>query len=251
MLDLTQIARHTLETQPYSWAEIGGLFAPEAAAALAATYPRDHFKTLSGHDGEKEYLYEASALLKLGEDTVAHAAELSDAWRELAHDLLSPEYRSAMSLLTGCDLTAAPIEANVYHYGPGSSLGPHLDLPYKRVTHVLYFNRTWNPSDGGCLSILRSGNPDDVVTRILPLVGNSAVLVRSDCSWHAVQPVAESCRKSRRCVTVTFYRSGSVSPMWPPGDPTPLHRYLGTGLDAEEAPATRSWAQRLRRFAAR
>src|SRR5882724_5445165 len=248
MLDLTQIARRALETQPYSWAAIDDLFAPQAAAALAATYPRDHFKTLSGHDGEKEYLYEARALLGLGTGTVAHAAELSDVWRELAHDLLSPEYRAAMSLLTGHDLTAVPIEANVYHYGPGASLGPHLDLPYKLVTHVLYFNRAWNPNDGGCLSILRSGSPDDVAAEILPLVGHSAVLVRSDRSWHAVQPVALSSRKSRRSVTVTFYRPGSVSPMWPEDDATPLHSYEGAGLEAEDTAPEKPRARWLPRF---
>jgi SM-20-related protein len=247
MIDLTQIARRTLETQPYSWAAIDGLYTPKAAAALAASYPRDYFKTVSGHDGEKEYLYESRALVKLGEETVSHPGELSDVWRELAHDLLSPDYRITMSLLTGYDLTAAPIEANVYHYGPGASLGSHLDLPYKLVTHVLYFNRTWDAREGGCLSILRSGDEKDVVAQILPLVGNSAVLVRSDRSWHAVQRVAQGSRKSRRSVTVTFYRAGSVSPMWPPGDATPLHRY--EGAYEEEAPP--SWAGRLRRLASR
>ena len=49
------------------------------------------------------------------------------------------------------------------------------------------------------------------------IVGNSSVLVRSEKSWHAVSRVAESSRCSRRSVTVTFYRPGSVSTMWPPG----------------------------------
>lgn len=135
--------------------------------------------------------------------------------------------------MTGYDLTAAPIEVNVFHYGPGSSLGPHLDLPEKLVTHVLYCNRSWNPADGGCLSILRSKDPGDVAAKIPPLVGLSSVLVRSDRSWHAVQPVVEGSRTSRRSVTVTFYRTGAVSTMWPPGDTTPLHRYEPEGLDAD------------------
>lgn len=237
MLDLTRIERCTLESEPYSWAVVDGLYSPEGAAALAATYPRDHFKTVSGKDAEKEYLYESRELLALGGSTVSHPEELSDAWRELAHDLLSPEYRAAMSGLTGLDLTSVPVEANVYHYGPGSSLGPHLDMAIKHVTHVLYFNDSWDPKDGGCLSILRSSDPDDVAAVVPPIVGSSAVLVRSDRSWHSVQRVVESSRKSRRAVTVTFYSPGSVSPMWPPGDETPLHSY--------EEPRPKSWAQRL------
>jgi Rps23 Pro-64 3,4-dihydroxylase Tpa1-like proline 4-hydroxylase len=243
MIDLTQIARRTLESDPYAWGQIDGLYREKDAVELAATYPRDHFKTVSGHDGEKKYLYESRALLKLGEEKVSYPEELSSVWRQLAEDLLSPEYRTTMSLLTGYDLTAAPIEANVYHYAPGASLGSHLDLPYKLVTHVLYFNRSWNESDGGCLAILRSGDERDLVRVILPLVGNSAVLVRSDRSWHAVQRVAQGSTKSRRAVTVTFYRPGSVSPMWPAGDTTELHRYEGP---YEEAPRARSWFGRRR-----
>ncbi len=208
------------------------MFSPKGAKALADSYPHDHFKTLSGHDGEKQFLYEARSLIGMGAATAAYGGELGKAWLELAHDLLSPEYRAAMSLLVGHDLTAAPVEVNVFHYGPGSSLGPHLDLPEKIVTHVLYFNRAWDPADGGCLSILRSKDPNDVAATIQPLAGNSSVLVRSDRSWHAVQPVVEGSRKSRRSVTVTFYRTGAVSTMWPPGDTTPLHRYEPEDLDA-------------------
>jgi Rps23 Pro-64 3,4-dihydroxylase Tpa1-like proline 4-hydroxylase len=243
MLDLTRITSRTLETEPYSWAMIDNLYTPENAALLAETYPRDHFKTLSGKDAEKEYLYDARSLLGLGADTVSYPEELSAAWRELAHDLLSPEYRAAMSQLTGYDLTAAPVEANVYHYGPGSCLGPHLDMPIKLVTHVLYFNAEWDLKDGGNLTILRSKNEDDVASVIPPIVGSSAVLVRSERSWHAVQRVVESCRRSRRCVTITFYSPGSVSPMWPPGDATPLHRYEEPYGDGK--PGLLGWARRL------
>ena len=230
MLDLTQIARCTLERHPYSWAAIGNLFAPGDAAALATTYPRDHFKTVAGHDGQKAYNYECRGLIGMGADRATHPEELSPAWLALANDLLSPEYRIAMSLLIARDLTTTPLEVNVFHYGPRAHLGAHPDLPDKVVTHVLYFNPTWKREDGGCLSILGSASEGDVVAEVSPLVGSSAVLVRSDNSWHAVSPVVEGCQLSRRSVTVTFYRPGSVSTMWPPGDATPLHRYESPDL---------------------
>jgi hypothetical protein len=65
----------------------------------------------------------------------------------------------------------------------------------------------------------------DVVAEILPVVGNSSVIVRSDHSWHCVSPVTNGCRTSRRSMNVIFYRPGAVSTMWPPGDETPLHDY--------------------------
>jgi len=119
---------------------------------------------------------------------------------------------------------------NVFHYGSGGSMDAHKDLPEKIVTHVLYFNHSWNATDGGCLRILRSSDPSDMVAEIPPLAGYSSVIVRSENSWHAVSRVASDATISRRSVTVTFYRPGSVSTMWPPGDNTPLHQYHAADL---------------------
>ncbi len=227
MLNLQSVRSHQLESVPYRWGLVDNLFDAGDARSLTATYPCDHFKLVAGHDGEKGFEFEARALIVMGGNTVAYADELSEAWRALAADLLSPDYRAAISGLTGCDLTEAPMEVNVHHYGPGCSLGAHTDFPEKLATHVLYFNDSWNRSDGGCLRILRSGDLADVAAEISPIVGNSAVLVRSEKSWHAVSSVVSDSPRSRRSMTVTFYRPGSVSAMWPSGDATPLHRYSG------------------------
>jgi len=230
MINLAQIRHHRLETDPYEWAAVGNLFSPEDAASLSATYPCDRFKLVAGYDKEKGYEYEARALIGMGAGTAAHPEELSEAWRQLAAELCSAEYRAAMSALTGRDLMHVPIEVNVFHYGPGAALGPHKDLADKLVTHVLYFNRSWNTATGGCLRILRSQDPADVKAEIPPIVGYSAVIVRSDKSWHEVTRVVGESTCSRRSMTVTFYRPGSVSTMWPPGDTTPLHRYHAADL---------------------
>jgi SM-20-related protein len=174
---------------------------------------------------------------------------LSAAWLGLAHDLLSPAYRVAMSLLTGCDLSSVPMEANVFHYGPGACLGPHPDLDDKLVTHVIYFNQSWDREDGGCLTILGSADPNDITAEITPIVGNSVVLVRSKNSWHAVSRVLNNCRTSRRSLTLTFYRPGSVSTMWPPDDNPPLHRYEASDLDSRPSRFTDLWARWRRKVA--
>jgi hypothetical protein len=44
MIDLQRIARQRLQTEPYRWAVIDGLFSAPDGAALAASYPCDHFK---------------------------------------------------------------------------------------------------------------------------------------------------------------------------------------------------------------
>ena len=245
---LSQIEQRSLETEPYEWSFAGGLFAPEDATSLIATFPRDHFKTVQGYDGEKGYEYEARALINMGAETPAHVESLSAAWRQLAYDLLSPAYRLAIARLVGRDLTSTPFEANVFHYGPGAWLGPHVDLKEKILTHIFYFNESWNKEDGGSLAILRSPEMTDAVARVMPVAGNSVLLVRSDKSWHAVAPVAKGCRHSRRSMTVTFYRPGSVSTLWPPGDTLPLHNYDETS-DAKARSEARSGWKRIRSIA--
>lgn len=225
MIDLNRISRAHLETEPYRWAAIDALFSPEDATALAATFPGDHFKRLAQYDGQKAFDYEIRCLIRMGERRVSRARHLSNAWRALANELLSPAYRSAMSSLTGLDLSAAPLEVNVFQYPPGGSHGAHPDHRDKIVTHVLYFNESWNDDDGGCLTILRSSDPQDIAMKVSPLVGNSAVLARSDDSWHAVSRVAKSCHLSRRSLTATFYRSGCVSTVWPRWDRVLFHDY--------------------------
>jgi SM-20-related protein len=227
MLDLTRLTPNALSCDPYRWAVVDQLFSPVDCEKLARTFPRDHFKTVEGYDGEKGYQYEARSLIAMGADVPTGARFLSPEWTHLAEDLLSSAYREALSRLTGVELTQLPIEANVFHYGRSAWLGPHVDLPDKVVTQVFYFNEAWKQSDGGCLTILRSGDVSQIVKVVLPLVGNSVVLVRSENSWHAVSRVRENCRSSRRSLTVTFYRPGSPSTLWPMGDVTPLHDYTG------------------------
>ena len=226
IMQFEAIENCALRSEPYGWAAVEGLYSTQDAAALADTFPRDHYKAVKGYDGEKDYGYEARELVAMGSMAISHGADLSTSWQRLAADLLSPRYRAALSRLSGIDLSNLQMEANAFHYGPGAWLGPHLDLRDKIVTHVLYFNPAWNIADGGCLQILRSSSMQDAAHVIAPIVGSSAVLVRSEKSWHAVSRVDPRCRESRRSVTVTFYRDHSVSTMWPPGDATPTHDYI-------------------------
>jgi Rps23 Pro-64 3,4-dihydroxylase Tpa1-like proline 4-hydroxylase len=227
MLEITRIERQVLASEPFKWAFVDKLYSFGNAAALAASFPRDNFKTVSGHDGEKGYEYVARSLVHLGADTCTLVDHLSPAWKELAADLLSPAYRSAVGKLTGCDLSNAPMEINAIHYGTGAWMGPHLDLREKIVTHVLYFNESWKPQNGGHINILNSSNPSDVFAEVMPIVGNSVVLVRSDNSWHSVSRVSENCRNSRRSVNVIFHLPGSRSTMWPDNETPILSNYVG------------------------
>ena len=59
---------------------VDGLFDPADAAALVATFPRDHFATIESYGGEKDYSYEARSLVPMGADTALPQEALSPAW---------------------------------------------------------------------------------------------------------------------------------------------------------------------------
>ncbi len=225
ILELDRITQGRMETEPFQWVFIDRLFSEEKAAALVASYPHDKFKKVVGYNGEKGYEYMSRSLIHMEATTVSDPEGLSPAWRALARDLLSADYRSALTRITGRDLTSAVLEVNVFHYGPGAWLGPHVDLKEKIMTHVLYFNETWDRQHGGCLNILRSSDPSDVFAEIAPVVGSSVLLVRSKRSWHSVSRVAQDWQTSRRSVNVIFHLPGSVSTMWPPRDHPVLQDY--------------------------
>ena len=225
VLNVQRIADFEMNGEPYRWARIDRLFSEPQAARLAASFPRDKFKNVAGYDGEKGYQYVARSLIHMGASEPSHPKGLDPLWLALAEDLLSPAYRDALSAASGLDLSSAQMEANVIHYGPGSWLGPHVDLKEKILTHIIYFNEGWDPRDGGCLNILRSRDPEDKVAEIPPLVGSSSLLVRSDRSWHSVSPVSSGCTTSRRSLNVIFHLPGSISTMWPPRDRARLRDY--------------------------
>lgn len=225
ILNLSKLSNTQLQNKPYKWAMVDRMFLYEYISEIVDAYPLKYFKTVKGYDGEKGYEYEVYSLIHMGAKKVTHPDSLSNAWLRFAQDLLSTDYRKAVSKLIGIDVTNAPMEANLFHFGPGAWLGPHQDLKDKIVTHVFYFNENWEEADGGCLRILGAKNMEDIVAKIPPNIGNSSILVRSENSWHAVEKVAENSSISRRSVTVTFYHPNSISTMWPPNDKPNLHDY--------------------------
>jgi hypothetical protein len=82
------------------------------------------------------------------------------------------------------------------------------------------YHDSWHHQQGGELAILTGPDHAAIHVLVAPRLGSSALIERSDRSWHSVRPVVGNAR--RRSVTVTFYRPGSPSTMWPVGDLQPL-----------------------------
>ena len=215
VLDLNAIRGAAIHDEPFRWGRQAGLFAPDDARLLADGFPTRGFWTIAGVEPGRHYRFIARSLIAMGADHPHGPRGLSDAWRAFALDLLSPEYRAAVSEAVGLDLRDAVMEANITQYGRGHELSPHLDLKEKLVTQIFYFNEDWEVEDGGCLAIMRDREAGSEAALIPPLLGTSAILVRSHRSWHRVTPVREGLNRARRSLNVIFHLPGSKSTMWP------------------------------------
>jgi hypothetical protein len=178
IIDVNRISNARLQTEPFRWAAVSQLFTAADAAALAATFPRDHFKRVADHAGDKKHEYEVRSLIRMSATSVSGEKAAQSCVQALARDFLSPGYRSAMSELIGVDLSDAEFEVNVFHYPPGGLHGAHTDHPDKIVTHVLYFNESWNDDDGGLPADPEVSESSGHGRAGIPARGNSAVLVR-------------------------------------------------------------------------
>jgi Rps23 Pro-64 3,4-dihydroxylase Tpa1-like proline 4-hydroxylase len=106
--------------------------------------------------------------------------------------------------LSGVDLSGTHVSLTVWEYRGGDFLAPHVDKEEKVLTQIVYLGEHWADGDGGRLLVQRTPDPDDVVARLSPSLGATAVLVRSDDSWHSVESPRPGAAP-RRSLNVTYW----------------------------------------------
>jgi hypothetical protein len=199
---LKGIATAPLAVTPWRWAEINPSFR-DSTDELVATFPSTGF-TFTARSGDDK-TYAMSARPAVTDGRVLDGRDLSPQWRTFLEEVTGPGYRSAVQELTGVDLSAAALDVTFWRYDPGCWLSPHPDKDDKLVSQVFYMNEQWQEDWGGWLGILRDDSARDPVRRIIPVAGTSALVVRSEDSWHMVAPV-EGVSAVRHSVQVVFRR---------------------------------------------
>ncbi|MCB1842200.1 MAG: hypothetical protein KDI09_04490, partial [Halioglobus sp.] len=103
-----------------------------------------------------------------------------------------------------------------WHYTPsGADVSPHCDARREHGSHLFYFNspEEWDPSWGGATLVLDDGGrldfnsaPDyadfDDITECQSIGNFSALMLRTDHSWHAVRAIDCPPDKLRRVFIV-------------------------------------------------
>jgi Rps23 Pro-64 3,4-dihydroxylase Tpa1-like proline 4-hydroxylase len=130
---------------------------------------------------------------------------VSKSWKVFLDEIASSDYRLAMEQVTGLDLSCFQVGIGFRRLSKLSHGAPHCDVPRKRVTHLIYFNKEW-PRDTGRLRILRSGNLEDVQETITPLNGHGVIFRVGSKSFHGFEPI----EGERKAIQINFERTS----MW-------------------------------------
>lgn len=187
---------------PYPWphAYVPATLDAASARRFSRSFARFALTDCEQVAREKTYRFATADL------TAAAAVAAGPEWAALAAELTGPDYPAAMSELTGTDLSGATLSLALWEYRGGDWLAPHVDKPDKVVTQIFYFTESWSETDLGRLLILETPDVSSPVRALPPVLGSSAVLVRSETSWHAVEPLAAGAVAPRRSLTATFRR---------------------------------------------
>ncbi len=187
---------------PFPWLATapGEICESAIADQLAASFPDEGFVRIdaAGDGRGKTYRNYSRPLVECSE---VQPGQLPGIWGDLLSDLTSAQYRTQIAILLG-QPAARAIEARLVRHGHGDWLSPHTDRPDKVFSHILYFTPGWRADWGGCLEILSGSDPSSVVGQVVPELGASALMARTDNSWHQVAAVTAGDTPERRSLLI-------------------------------------------------
>lgn len=205
IINLDSLKSQSVNSFPYKWGQLNDNFHKSAFQKLGSTFPNGKFEHQQRGNSEKNYnMYNRNLVNRnlLSDDV----EDLNDVWTELARELNSLEYREALGSLVDEDIRALEMDAIFWQYDKGCWLDSHVDKYEKLVTQIFYFNDSWEETWGGHLLILNSNDIKDIHKKITSNINSSAVIYRSDNSWHAVEEVDSTAQEPRKSLQVIFHK---------------------------------------------
>lgn len=209
---LGQIAGGTRHAAPFHWGELQKIWQDAALAnRLADEFPTEGFNFRQRNGG---YFYRRT-IIPLGSSGVTQPATLTDTWQAMCGELVSEDFRTAMSHFCATDLSEFPMEAVAFRGGKDTHYLPHVDASLRRGFRlIIYFNAHWERDWGGLLRILDPSDRHDARHVMLPVIGNATVIIRDgiyEDTWHEVTRLCTTGSVTRNTLNVTYYCPGTTS----------------------------------------
>lgn len=204
MISLNAILDSKLEQHPFTYSIVENLLSKETVENLLSALPtKNYYRSVRTMGSDKQYDVVNNILLNL-ETNACDTSALPEQWLKLMNILQDKSYIQAISQLLQVDLQKAYQEITFKNYSNSHYLSPHTDKDYVIATHLIFLNLEWEQNWGGELQL---HDPQQVVVKShLPLWDRSFAFVRSNESWHSVNPVNHP-SAVRRVIQVAFWKT--------------------------------------------
>jgi SM-20-related protein len=191
----------TLHRDPWPHCYLDRALPPVTAAEIESTFDQVDLDAVQSANQVKTYRMRTRRV-----EPSEQTRFPSTGWQQLIDALRDARYRAAVADLAEVPLDDTTLTIDLWEYRDNDWLAPHVDKPEKVVTQLFYFSPGWHPDAGGRLLVLASADSqENPAQRLRPTTGASAVLVRSESSWHAVEP-PRGPGASRCSIAATFWR---------------------------------------------
>ncbi len=204
ILDEESISSCEINKKYFKYGIIQNIICPSFRSTLINTFPSGNFEEVHKELSNKQYKMYHRALV---DENTAHMpclSNLNPVWQKLYQDIRSDRYCQLLQDLLNINIANAQISASFWKYNATCFLSPHTDKPEKIVTHLIYFNETWNAGWGGCLHLHENTEEKAIFRTIVPCIDTSVILVTSPDSWHSVAQVTQG-NHQRKSLQIVFW----------------------------------------------
>lgn len=206
-----------LGRKPYPYVSLQGIVREDGFARLCAELPR--LELFDGQFGMARAYGQKSHDRYALQYQPALDSELSPPWREFIQELHGPAYREFLRRMYGLAANERFVLSMHWHFAPnGASVSPHTDARRKIGSHIFYLNtpQDWDPAWGGQTRVLDDGGKLSAHARdtsslqavaASEILGNrSFMFMRTEHSWHSVEPISAPDGRLRKVFIVVINR---------------------------------------------